>query len=341
MNWIELIMAGILCFIGAWSGTEAVRAYALRKNLMDQPNERSSHSVPTARGGGVAVIATILLAAFVLRASDSAWSGVIGSLVPSLAAVAAVGWLDDRIGLPAYTRLVVHFLSAAWFLAFAFDPLAAFGVEGRAAWIATYCVAAVLIVWALNLYNFMDGIDGLAGSEGVFLGAAGAFLFWRHGLYVPATLMVLTACATFGFLVHNWPPARIFMGDAGSGGMGFLLAAVPVANLGAEGPSVYVWAILWGTFLCDATTTLARRVLRGERLAQAHRGHAYQVLSRRVGSHRTVTQWYTVVNLVWLLPLAIVADSSAQIGRWACVIALLPLCIAAWIIGSGPDLRER
>jgi Fuc2NAc and GlcNAc transferase len=234
----------------------------------------------------------------------------------------------------------VHVLSAAWLLACAFDPLAAFGVGGRVASIAAYCAIALAIVWGLNLYNFMDGIDGLAGSQGVFLGAAGAFLLWRHGLYVPATLMVLAASATLGFLVHNWPPARIFMGDVGSGGIGFLFAAVPVATLGSDGPSIYVWAILWGTFLCDATTTLARRILRGEKLAQAHRGHAYQVLSLRVGSHRTVTQWYSIVNVVWLLPLAIVADSSVQIGRWACAIALAPLCIAAWVIGGGRHSGE-
>ena len=288
----------------------------------------------------MAVIGTILLAAVMLRAVDTSWAGLVGSVVPPMAAVAAVGWFDDRISLPASTRLVVHVLSAAWLLACAFDPLAAFGVGGRVASIAAYCAIALAIVWGLNLYNFMDGIDGLAGSQGVFLGAAGAFLLWRHGLYVPATLMVLAASATLGFLVHNWPPARIFMGDVGSGGIGFLFAAVPVATLGSDGPSIYVWAILWGTFLCDATTTLARRILRGEKLAQAHRGHAYQVLSLRVGSHRTVTQWYSIVNVVWLLPLAIVADSSVQIGRWACAIALAPLCIAAWVIGGGRHSGE-
>ncbi len=306
MNMIELLVAGLLCFLAAWFGTEAVRGYALRKNLIDQPNERSSHSVPTARGGGMAVIGTILLAAVMLRAVDTSWAGLVGSVVPPMAAVAAVGWFDDRISLPASTRLVVHVLSAAWLLACAFDPLAAFGVGGRVASIAAYCAIALAIVWGLNLYNFMDGIDGLAGSQGVFLGAAGAFLLWRHGLYVPATLMVLAASAT----------------------------------LGSDGPSIYVWAILWGTFLCDATTTLARRILRGEKLAQAHRGHAYQVLSLRVGSHRTVTQWYSIVNVVWLLPLAIVADSSVQIGRWACAIALAPLCIAAWVIGGGRHSGE-
>jgi len=261
-------------------------------------------------------------------------------VVPPLAAVAVVGWFDDRIGLPASTRLVVHVLSATWLLACAFDPLATFGVEGRAASIAVYCAVALAIVWGLNLYNFMDGIDGLAGSQGVFLGAAGAFLLWRHGLDVPATLMILSASATFGFLLHNWPPARIFMGDVGSGGLGFLFAAVPVATLGSDGPSIHAWVILWGTFLCDATITLARRMLRGEKLAQAHRGHAYQVLARRMGGHRPVTLWYCVINVVWLFPLAIVADSSLQAGRWACVLALAPLCIAAWILGGGRDSRE-
>jgi Fuc2NAc and GlcNAc transferase len=148
-------------------------------------------------------------------------------------------------------------------------------------------------------------------------------------------LLVLTAAAAGGFLVWNWPPAKIFMGDAGSGFLGFLLGAIAWITMVSGDLSIWVWLILFGAFFVDATVTLLRRWRRGEPLATAHRSHAYQRLSRRLGSHEKVTVGCLVVNIVWLGPFAWLAAVRPSLGALALVIAWTPLVIFSWICGAG------
>jgi Fuc2NAc and GlcNAc transferase len=164
---------------------------------------------------------------------------------------------------------------------------------------------ALGIAWTVNLFNFMDGIDGIASAEAVFISWGGA---WLAPLMGSAAAVPAVGC-TFGavccgFLVWNWPPARIFMGDVGSGYLGFVLVVLALAATRENPAALAVWLILGGIFFCDAFVTLVRRLARGERLYQAHRSHAYQWLSRRWGSHRSVTLAVVCVNLGWLLPAA-------------------------------------
>jgi Fuc2NAc and GlcNAc transferase len=200
----------------------------------------------------------------------------------------------------------------------------------------SYAITLAAVVWFLNLFNFMDGIDGLAISEAIFMSFGAGALAALNGAPVGVVLAMLAlGAACLGFLPLNWPPARVFMGDAGSGFLGYLLGIFALATIVAGTLSVWTWILLSGTFLIDATATLVRRWVRGESVHQAHRSHAYQQLARKWKSHRRVTLLYGAVNLFWLLPLAWL---STRWSAWAAPLAVLgtaPLFVAARRLGAG------
>jgi Fuc2NAc and GlcNAc transferase len=195
-------------------------------------------------------------------------------------------------------------------------------------------LAVLAIVWGTNLFNFMDGIDGIAAAEGLFIAGAGGALLAGTAPAVTAALWVIAA-ACAGFLVWNWSPARIFMGDVGSGFFGFLLAAIAALTATQGLLPIPVWAILWGTFIADTGVTLVRRMLRGEQWWSAHRSHAYQRLSRRFGSHGKSALLYSGINVLLLAPAAILAHAHPAAAWWICVAVLGVLALAAWKVGAG------
>jgi len=194
----------------------------------------------------------------------------------------------------------------------------------------------LILVWMTNLFNFMDGLDGIAGSEAVFVSGAGAWLYWRGGggPGLTATMTCLSA-SCLGFLRWNWPPAKIFMGDVGSGFLGFSLGILGLAASQEGILPIETWAILGGVFFVDATVTLVRRLARGDKWFEAHRTHAYQVLARRLGRHKPVTVIVMVVNLFWLLPWAYATNLSPGNSRLYMVAALIPLVILSIMVGAG------
>jgi Fuc2NAc and GlcNAc transferase len=252
-------------------------------------------------------------------------------------AVAVVGFVDDRRPLSARTRLVVHIAAALWALVWLGKP-PYLHIPGSATFseIASYLTAVAGIVWVLNLYNFMDGIDGIAASEAVFVSWGGAFLLLLAGgsAGVPAMAIAFGA-ACCGFLLWNWPPAKIFMGDVGSGHIGYTIAVLAL-GAGRETPgSLAVWLILSGLFIVDASVTLFRRLVRGELIFAAHRSHAYQWLSRRWGSHKQVTLAALAVNLLWLLPWALFIDFHPDWAVVGAIGALVPLTVLITAAGAG------
>jgi Fuc2NAc and GlcNAc transferase len=305
------MIGAIAAFIGAvflsWLLTGAMRRYALRSAVLDLPNERSLHRTPTPRGGGVAVALVTLagLAAGALLSkipADVAWPlGVGGALV------AAVGWLDDRRGVSARVRATVHAAAACWAAYWIWGELTPAAVAG-----------VVCIMWAINLYNFMDGIDGLAGAEAGSVGLIAGALFLMAGRDDLAVVAFLVAAAATGFLGWNWPPARIFMGDVGSGFLGFMFGALSLMAGRSGALPLALCLLLAGIFAFDATITLLRRAARGERWHQAHRSHAYQRLVQAGSTHAEVTGGVLLVNLglgvlAWL----------AQSGRLSVAAAVL------------------
>ena len=199
-------------------------------------------------------------------------------------------------------------------------------------------LALIVAVYWINLFNFMDGIDGIAGSQAIFMCSAAAVLMLRHSPDAASTLpfwmLLAVAAATAGFLVLNWPPAKIFMGDAGSTYLGFMIVFLGLLTISAGWVSLAQWSILAAAFVTDATVTLIRRLMGHERVFEAHRRHAYQHLSRRWKSHRLVTSGYIAINLLWLLPLSWL--STIPGWMWlALALAYLPLIVIVTLAGAG------
>jgi Fuc2NAc and GlcNAc transferase len=314
-----------------------VRRHAIAASILDRPNERSSHDVPTPRGGGIGIVIAFLSVLAALCAARAIENEVAATLGFAAAVIACAGYFDDLHSLRASWRFGAHLLAASLFVGILgglpADDLARWGMTVH--WVGIAFVVIVL-VWATNLFNFMDGIDGIAALEAIFMTVAGAAFHYLSGgdPAVGAALLGL-AGGLLGFLVWNWAPARIFMGDVGSGFLGFTVTALAILSSRSSRVPPEVWTILGGTFIVDATVTLIRRAARGESWLQPHRLHAYQHLARRWKSHARVTLAVAAVNLFWLTPWAYVANQTPQSGPLIVAVALLPIAVICLICGSG------
>jgi Fuc2NAc and GlcNAc transferase len=310
---------------------------ARRHGLLDLPNERSSHQVPTPRGGGIAIVVASAVGLLMLAAFGTVRAPLLMVVLGGGFAVAAVGFVDDRSRLSARTRLAVHVAAAlsALGLLGGLPPIQLGTSVMHSGWIG-FVVGALAIVWVLNLFNFMDGIDGIAAAEAVFVLMGGALLAYISAAGAAAAQgTIVVAAAALGFLAWNWAPARIFMGDVGSGYLGYVVAVLAIASAVANPAALLSWLILGGVFFCDATVTLIRRFGRGERLSQAHRSHAYQRLARRWHSHARVTTAVLLIDCCWLLPLAVFAITHPELSAWTAVVALAPITLLVILLGAG------
>jgi Fuc2NAc and GlcNAc transferase len=337
----SIILVALTAFSVALIATGLMRRYALQRNLIDVPNARSSHASPTPRGGGVAIVFAFFVAALLLTFLGLLDTRLSGALLVGGGAMALVGFLDDRRHLRASVRFCVHLAAAIWVVTLlggvSETALDNWGLHGL--WTGRLFVVLTL-VWTTNLFNFMDGLDGIAGGEAVFVSGAGAWLNWHEGGAPGLTAAMTCLAATcLGFLRWNWPPARIFMGDVGSGFLGFSLAVLGLAASQKGMLPIEIWAILGGVFLVDATVTLVRRLARGDRWFEAHRTHAYQNLARRWKAHLPVTILVMIVNIFWLLPLAILAANFPAYAVWFLAVALSPLIVLVVAFGAGKDER--
>lgn len=284
-------------FAASWLGVTIFRRSGLARDLLDVPNERSSHSDPTPRGGGLMIVLVCLfgyLAIHLIFAVPFSKGYFIGALM-----VAIVSWLDDLYSLPFWSRLVVH-VAAAGVL------VADLGVWQGAVLYPSFevnfgmifggIVTVGWVVWLLNAYNFMDGIDGLAALQAVVAGVAWAVFGFYFNLPGSFLFAGVVACVSLGFLLHNWQPAKIFMGDVGSAFLGFTLAAMPLLFRGEAQENMPVLPTIAGLFVWffvfDTIFTLLRRTVNRERVWEAHRGHLYQRMVMGGMSHRTVTMLY-------------------------------------------------
>lgn len=310
--------------------------YAVALNLIDVPNQCSSHLVPKARGGGVAFALTFLASLPVLVMSTDDDNNLLIAVLGAGIVVAVLGFLDDFTDVSIRWRLLGHFSSAAWALYWlgGLPPLLVFGYTFDLGLIG-HVLAAVYIVWLLNLYNFMDGIDGIASVEAICVCLSGALLYVLLGAANLALVPVLLAAAVAGFLCWNFPPARIFMGDAESGFLGLVLAVLSLQAAWFKSDLLWSWIILLGVFVVDATFTLLRRLLRGDKVYEAHRSHAYQYASRLMGAYRPVTLAVLLINLCWLLPIALAVGLWHLDGVLGVVIAYAPLVLLAMKFKAG------
>lgn len=332
---MKFIVAAGLAF-ASWVLVGLVRSVAPRFGLMDMPNARSSHIIPTPRGGGIAIVlvtlAGLAIGAFEgeTKASFAAAWAIGGTLV------AIVGFLDDVRKVSPISRLGVHLIAALIVVGATGGLPGLSSASPLAVRTFGWIIGAAAIVWSINAYNFMDGIDGLAASQTLFVTCGGLILPTVFGVPGPLQFPIAAlGAASAGFLVWNFPPARIFMGDGGSGFIGFSIGAAAFLSVAAGSGNLWTWFILNSLFFADATTTLFIRLFRGERIYLAHRSHAYQRLARRWASHRTIALCYATVNLCWCLPCAAASVRWPGKAPVFAAIAFLPLCAAALIAGAG------
>lgn len=312
-------------FLLAFAMTYFMRAYALKKNIIDNPNERSSHSVPMPRGGGVAVVCSYLLALTMLIYSQQLTVHIGLTLIAAGFVIALLGFLDDHGHINSMLRLAVHFLVAIGVVISlgGFSEITAF--NGLQLGFIANIIAVLFLVWLLNLYNFMDGINGIASVEAITTVVSMAILYYVLNTTLNSDILWLLAACVFGFLLWNFPKAKIFMGDACSGFLGLTLGILALIALKENVALFCAWIICLGVFIVDATFTLVRRVLSGYKMDDAHRSHSYQILSRKWNSHTPVTLLVAGINILWLLPVAYWTVTQSYYLEVGVLIAYLPL----------------
>ncbi len=316
----------LIFFVLAFGFTYFMRSYALKKNIIDNPNERSSHSTPTPRGGGVAIVCSYLLALAVLMYSQQLTVHIGLTIMAAGFVIALLGFLDDHGHINSMLRLVIHFLVAVAVVISlgGFGSVDVFG--GVQLGFMANVIVVLFLVWLLNLYNFMDGINGIASVEAITVTASMATLYYVLNISLHSDVLWLLGACVFGFLLWNFPKAKIFMGDACSGFLGLTLGILALIALKENLALFCAWIICLGVFVVDATYTLIKRVLNGYKMYDAHRSHSYQILSRKCGSHTPVTLAVAAINLLWLLPIAyLTASQSFAYPELAVSIAYLPL----------------
>ncbi|MEZ5659107.1 MAG: glycosyltransferase family 4 protein [Burkholderiaceae bacterium] len=335
---IQLGLLTSLAFVIAWLVAAWVIGQAARLGLVQEPNHRSSHDRPTPGGGGLGIVLAGLIAGTIVMAMSP--DGGLGLVLIAGVPLAVAGLLDDIRPLSAGLRLLIQFLAV----------LALFGPVFAHDLSATGLIALLAMMlaglWWINLFNFMDGIDGLAAGQAVFMLLGGAGLAAIAEAALPDSpawrLLPPLAGACLGFLLLNRPPARVFMGDVGSLWLAFMILALASVGIRDSGVQPAAWIVLAAVFVTDASVTLLTRMLRGERWTQAHRSHAYQRLARRwqgadKRGHRRVTRAVLIIDTAWLLPLAVACQTwPAWRGLWL-ALAYAPLLLVAIRVGAGRD----
>lgn len=322
----------LLVFATAFVATGLWLSVARRRNWFDHPNHRSSHVIPTPKSGGAGfVLAFTLLAAAMYLGQSLVFEHLL--LFGVALMLAAMGFADDLRPLGIFERIgmqVVAALLALVWLGFTPSVMMPWGDIGPA-WLRGALLAAG-IVWLINLYNFMDGIDGLAATEAIYFCLALAWLTSDGGLPHVTLLNLGLAFALSGFLYFNLPPAKLFMGDLGSNYLGFLLAILGGMAIQTETVNVWTLLVLLGVFIVDATATLLGRMRAGLVWYHAHRSHAYQQAALRLNSHGNVVLIVTLINVLWLLPLAWLTTQYEAWGVLLTFVAWAPLHVLGKLV---------
>lgn len=332
-SWTTTLALFVAAAGGAALLTRLAIAYAQRRAMFDLPGQRRNHREPTPRGGGIAIVAVLLVAAIASMLAGRVQPGFGIAFCIGLVLVAGIGWLDDHRPLSARVRLLVHFAASAVLV----SQLPVPGAGG--AGIALALVQWLCLATAINFWNFMDGINGLVASQTVWVAACVAVAFAAIGASGAALLALALAAATLGFLPFNLPRARVFMGDVGSGGLGFGCGALLL--LAERLSAIPVWSVILivSALMFDAGLTLAARMLRGRRWYTAHREHLYQWLVRSGASHVRVTLLYLLWNLCLVLPLLWLSHEVPALAPLTAAVAGL-LAVCAWILGRQQALRR-
>ena len=308
-----------VAFVTVLAGIAVYLPLARRKEWGDKPNHRSSHETVTPSSGGIVIVLGVALALLVAVVTGAlGWSSQLQSLGAGMILLCLVGAWDDWRALEALPRLILFFLAAIPIVVL-FAPSTI-----SMSWILS-AILVVALVWVLNLYNFMDGIDGIAALQCVIVSGALGVLGHRYGASQDFVVVAGALAAAYtAFLFFNWPPARIFMGDAGSLPAGLALGALGLWQWSEGVLPAVIWLILMSPFLLDTAFTLARRALRGERITHGHREHIYQRLYRHWGGALSVDRGLLLLQLAYLCPLAALCTYKPEFQWTLLTVALFP-----------------
>ena len=319
-------------FACSWICTIFYKKYAINRGIISSPNYRTLHELPVPRGGGIIFSLLLTMSIFLL------WFNFILSdnlfLVLGVGGFMAIlfGFIDDIKNIKASIKLIIQILLAFWVVYF-------FYMDGLLIikWIPIYLsipFLIFLIVWLLNAYNFIDGVDGLAASMTIFISLTLALvLFFTENIDYLTTLFILLAGVVGGFIVFNWPPASIFMGDAGSVYLGYIFGSLFLYTTLNGYISIWVWLTVSAYFLADTTITQLIRVIFVRKWFLPHRSHAYQNFARISDSHAKVTIGITVYNVIWILPLTLFAAFIPEWGFIFSILALIPATLFSFRYG--------
>lgn len=334
---MQLVDVFVLLTLFGASGalTALLRRRAVKNGMLDIPNTRSSHSIPTPRGGGLAIMVGIEVAAIYFWTRGQLDAALLTSLLMGGGAVAGVGYVDDVRGLKARTRFAIHAVAAFLAVVLLGGSALSFTVFPVLPVVLGLFILVLAICWSVNLFNFMDGIDGIAASQFMFVCLAAAGLVWSsRGPSASVGLLLACAAAAGGFLIWNWAPAKIFMGDVGSGFLGYVIAVLALSFTAKEQLPLWTWVVLHAVFIADATVTLVRRAWSGGKWFEAHRSHGYQRLSRRWASHARVCQTLWALDLL-LLPPAYWSTLHPDASLWIALASLGILGCLLYLLGAG------
>lgn len=317
-------------------GTWLFLQYALKHGNVDKPNHRSSHTTPKPRGGGIIIIslATTLWIVSLINNLLPLKQGMAFLLAGSLVALA--GYFDDKGHVSRRARIVAQ-LVATFLAIMLLHPLPALTITSEFSIslnnILLLPVAGILMIWLINLYNFMDGIDAIAASEAIIVTSTTAITLLYFGNTKMAIVLVFFSCIITGFLIWNWPPSKLFMGDSGSTYIGLILAIFAIIT--SESLSLWYWVIILGTFIGDASWTLLVRMITGQNWRDGHRLHGYQKHTKSETQHRSTSLLYAAVTLFWLYPLAVFTVVESSYSMFIAAIAYTPIVLFCYYKKAG------
>lgn len=299
---------------------------SISSGMITEPGQRQSHRVATPTGGGLGLVVSLVVSTAILQKFLPLPLFWWKSMLPGVLLLAAVGWLDDKRPVSSRLRLLVQFVVSLWLLGFAC-------FEGTQAMIVVCLISVLALVWLMNLYNFMDGSNGMAGFQGVFASLVMAHLFFVGDHYAMAFLALIVAAACAGFLPLNFPQATVFMGDVASVPLGFIFGAFAVYGIQEDVIDLASSVLIMAVFIVDATMTLVARVIRGERWYTAHNQHVYQRLIVQEWSHSQVLMAYQAINVLMVLPAIVLVNLYPRFAMPTTVLTLF-LLGACWFIAN-------
>ena len=308
------------------------RMFAIGKNIVANPNYRTLHVSPIPTGGGIVFAIFFVVGLFYLWRLNQLPHDLFVVLVVGGVVATLFGFLDDLIDLRAELKLMIQLLLSGWTV-FYLGGEALLFIE----WLPPFfsiLVTTTFLVCMINGYNFIDGIDGMAISGAVFVSATiiGVLLLTQPDSNL-IIVMILLLSSSSAFLFFNWPPASIFMGDAGSVFLGYIFGLVVLMTARSGDISLWTWLVVFGYFVADLIVTQIMRVIFVKKWYKAHRSHAYQNLARISGSHLKVTGGVLIYNLVWILPLTLWSATVTEMAPYAATLAILPGIVVAYKYG--------